>query len=116
MKRRTNPDHDISKQPRTVRWGNWPVLSIFHLYPALRGMDPADVFLRLVSQSMRGGSQYERGRALNTLTFYVHEIGYTCRYEEGQLELVRPDGLSIAGISCKPNIAAKICACGLLEP
>ena len=42
---------------RTVRWGNWPVLSVFHVYPVLRGMDPADVFLRLVSWSMRGGSQ-----------------------------------------------------------
>jgi hypothetical protein len=115
MKRRTNPDHDISKQPRTVRWGNWPVLSVFHLYPALRGMDPADVFLRLVSQSMRGGSQYERGRALNTLTFYVHEIGYACRYDGCQLELVRPDGIPVAGISCEPHVAEKLHTYGLLE-
>jgi hypothetical protein len=99
-----------------VRWGNWPLLSVFHLYPALRGMDPADVFLRLVSQSLRGVSPHERGRALNTLVFYVHEIGYTCRYNGCQLELVQPDGLPVAGIACKPNVAAKICACGLLEP
>jgi hypothetical protein len=103
MKRRTNPDHDISNQPRTVRWGNWPVLSVFHLYPTLRGMDPADVFLRLVSQSMRGGSQHERGRALNTLAFYVHEIGYACRHDGSQLELVRPDGLSSLAYHANPT-------------
>jgi hypothetical protein len=64
---------------------------------------------------MQEVSQLERGRALNTLTFYVHEIGYTCRYEEGQLELVQPDGLPLAGISCEPHVAGKLHGCGLLK-